>query len=242
MAGYSGCMRHAADTWRLVRLIAVAVTLLTAGCASTGGFDDATEQSLSYRAVFRTDRSGPPVGGAGPKFANLTFGERLRVPEMRVVHVPGGRSGRTVRRARSGTAMEAPVSGAVVTSYFGVREHPILGDRRLHEGIDLGVPAGTPIRAPSDGVVEYAAWNGGYGKFVSLRHDARYSTAYAHMSRIAEGIEEGMTVSRGEVIGYVGSTGRSTGPHLHFELHDHGQPIDPLEVMPLETVVALASE
>lgn len=234
-------MSHAADTWRLGRLLLV-LALVLVGLALTGcgsrGQQGMFGDGVAYRKVMRIDRSGPPT----MQLASLTYGERLRMPEMRVIHVPRSQPNASPRRFRGAARLQPPVSGATVSSGFGVREHPILGKRRMHEGIDLAAPAGTPIRAAADGIVDFAAWNGGYGRYVRLQHDARFATAYAHMSRFADGIEQGSAVRRGDVIGYVGTTGRSTGPHLHFELLDGGEAIDPLDILPLETVVALASE
>lgn len=234
-------MRYAAQIRRLGRFFVVAAGLSVTACGSSG-MDGLFDSSVPYRKVTRIERSGPAVGGAGPQLASLTYGERLRVPEMRVINVPQSRPGASARRVRGLKRLQHPVSGAIVTSHFGIREHPILGGQRLHEGIDLAAPTGTPIRAASDGVVDFAARNGGYGKFVRLRHGDRYSTAYAHMSRFADGIEPGASVRKGDVIGYVGSTGRSTGPHLHFELLDRGTAIDPADLLPLETMVAQASD
>lgn len=234
-------MTHAADTRRLGRLLLVLALVLVgvalSGCGSRGP-QGMLGDSVAYRKVMRIERSGAPM----MQLAHLTYGERLRMPEMRVIHVPRSQPGEPARRFRGTARLQPPVSGATVTSGFGVREHPILGKQRVHEGIDLAAPAGTPIRAAADGTVDFAAWNGGYGRYVRLQHDARFATAYAHMSRFADGVEQGSTVRRGDVIGYVGTTGRSTGPHLHFELLDGGEAIDPLDVLPLETVVALASE
>ncbi|WP_419826659.1 M23 family metallopeptidase [Sphingomonas sp.] len=123
---------------------------------------------------------------------------------------------------RTGFAM--PVAGRV-TSGFGLRFHPILGYSRMHQGIDLAAPAGTPIVAASDGRVAFAGWHGGHGNYVLVAHEGGLSTGYGHMSRIAA--TPGEQVSQGEVIGYVGSTGLSTGPHLHFEVFHHGVAIDP---------------
>lgn len=113
-----------------------------------------------------------------------------------------------------------------VTSGFGMRRHPILGGYRAHNGIDLAAPMGTPIVASTDGVVQVAGWNGGYGNFVALDHGGGVQTRYGHMSRID--VVEGQAVRKGDVIGLIGSTGRSTGPHLHYEVRVNGQPVDPL--------------
>lgn len=120
-----------------------------------------------------------------------------------------------------------PVSG-VLRSRFGPRRHPILKRTRMHNGVDWAAPSGTPIKAAFAGTVTYRGVRGGYGNYVKLRHDRGLESAYAHMSRFAAGLREGSRVAAGEVIGYVGSTGLSTGPHLHFELHANGRPVDPL--------------
>jgi murein DD-endopeptidase MepM/ murein hydrolase activator NlpD len=111
-----------------------------------------------------------------------------------------------------------------------MRRHPILGYNRMHRGVDFAAPSGTPIYAAGDGRVEVAARNGGYGKYIRLRHTGEYSTAYAHLSRFASGIQSGRRVRQGQVIGYVGTTGRSTGPHLHYEVLRSGAQINPLQI------------
>ncbi|MBC7986745.1 MAG: M23 family metallopeptidase [Sphingomonadaceae bacterium] len=123
--------------------------------------------------------------------------------------------------------MMMPVNGRQ-TSPFGYRVHPILGYRRLHTGIDFGAPYGAPIRAAASGTIDFAGRNRGYGNFVRINHGSGMQTAYGHMSRIAVG--HGARVAQGEVIGYVGSTGMSTGPHLHYELMRNGQRINPRSV------------
>jgi len=118
-----------------------------------------------------------------------------------------------------------PVSGPIV-SPFGYRIHPILGYRKLHTGIDFGVGYGTPIKAADSGAVIYATWMSGYGNVIIIDHGGGISTLYAHQSSLAVG--SGALVSRGQVVGYVGSTGFSTGPHLHFEVRVNGTPVDPM--------------
>lgn len=119
-----------------------------------------------------------------------------------------------------------PVDNARVSSGFGYRRHPVLGGLRLHQGIDYAAPSGTPIRAAADGTVANAGTESGYGNVVRLRHNNRYETVYAHMSRFGN-YRSGQTVKAGDIIGYVGSTGRSTGAHLHFEVRVGGTPVDP---------------
>ncbi len=126
------------------------------------------------------------------------------------------------------TFMRTPINGARITSRFGRRKHPILGYTKMHTGIDFGVARGTPIYAAAAGKIQKAGWAGGYGKYVRIQHSKKLTTAYAHMSRIARGIRPGRTISQGQIIGYVGSTGRSTGPHLHYEIRVSGKLVNPM--------------
>ena len=115
--------------------------------------------------------------------------------------------------------MKTPINGARLSSSFGNRKHPILGYTKLHTGTDFAAPSGTPIMASGSGTVTRARWCGGGGNCVKIRHNSTYETVYAHMRKFAKGIKEGKKVSQGQIIGYVGSTGMSTGPHLHYEVH-----------------------
>ena len=126
------------------------------------------------------------------------------------------------------TGLIMPVVGGRVTSGFGARRHPVLGYTRMHAGIDFGAAYGSPIYAVSDGTVAFAGWHGGHGNFVKLTHGGGFGTGYGHMSRIA--VASGTQVRAGQVIGYVGSTGLSTGPHLHYELYRGGRPVNPMTV------------
>ncbi|MET1756875.1 M23 family metallopeptidase [Novosphingobium sp. RD2P27] len=123
----------------------------------------------------------------------------------------------------------APLSFVRVTSAFGLRAHPLLGGTRAHAGIDLAAPMATPIRATADGVVTHAGSKGGYGLLVAIKHGAGLQTRYGHMSRIA--VAPGERVTKNSIIGYVGSTGRSTGPHLHYEVLRNGRAVNPLPYM-----------
>lgn len=123
--------------------------------------------------------------------------------------------------------MKTPIDGARLSSNFGFRKHPILGYTRQHTGIDFAAPTGTPIYASGDGVIAKRYRSGSYGNYIKIRHNGTYNTAYAHMSRFAK-YAEGQRVNQGDIIGYVGTTGRSTGPHLHYEVHKNGVPINPL--------------
>lgn len=119
---------------------------------------------------------------------------------------------------------------ARISSPFGKRRHPIKKKIIVHWGVDYAAPKGTAIYAGGDGVVQKAGWNGGYGKYIKIRHNSEYSTAYGHMSKIAKGIRPGTRVKQGQIIGYVGSTGLSTGPHLHYEVVKNGKRVNPLKI------------
>ncbi|MDC0413161.1 M23 family metallopeptidase [Pelagibacteraceae bacterium] len=114
--------------------------------------------------------------------------------------------------------MKTPINGARLSSGYGMRKHPILGYNKLHQGTDFAARRGTPIMASGSGTVEKASWFGAYGKYVRIRHNSTYKTAYAHLSKFGRNIKAGKKVRQGQIIGYVGSTGRSTGPHLHYEV------------------------
>jgi murein DD-endopeptidase MepM/ murein hydrolase activator NlpD len=123
-----------------------------------------------------------------------------------------------------------PVNNAIMRSGFGSRRHPILGYVKMHTGVDWATPYGTPIFASGNGVVEVAGWEGGYGKYVKLKHNNGYETAYGHMSAFAKGLEPGKRVRQGQVIGFVGSTGQSTGAHVHYEILVNGRFVDPMRI------------
>ena len=131
-------------------------------------------------------------------------------------------NGQSIKR----TLMKTPINGARLSSSFGKRKHPILGYTKLHAGTDFAAPTGTPIMASGSGVILKAGWCGGGGNCVKIRHNSTYSTVYAHMSKFARGIKKGIRVNQGQIIGYVGSTGMSTGPHLHYEVIKNGVKIN----------------
>lgn len=119
-----------------------------------------------------------------------------------------------------------PVAARALTSRFGMRTHPVLGGRRMHSGVDLAAPNGSPVSAPAAGVVTFANWGGGYGLLVAVDHGNGVQTRFAHLSRLM--VSAGQRVTRGQLLGLVGSTGRSTGAHLHYELRHNGRAVDPL--------------
>ena len=124
------------------------------------------------------------------------------------------------------TLMKTPINGARLSSSFGMRKHPILGYNKMHQGTDFAAPMGTPIMASGSGTVTKVGWCGGGGNCVKIKHNSTYATVYAHMSKFARGIKKGSRVNQGQVIGYVGSTGMSTGPHLHYEVIKNGKKIN----------------
>jgi murein DD-endopeptidase MepM/ murein hydrolase activator NlpD len=137
--------------------------------------------------------------------------------------------------------IKTPINGARMSSGFGMRRHPVLGYSKMHKGVDFAAPTGTPIYAAGDGVILKAGWFSSYGKYVRISHVGALGTAYGHMSRIANGIRPGVRVKQGQVIGYVGTTGRSTGPHLHYEVLMNGGQMNPNSVK-VPTAAQLASK
>lgn len=163
-------------------------------------------------------------------YAQLTLSGR-KIPLYRYESADGvsdyyGRDGQSTKK----TLMKTPIDGARVSSGYGMRRHPVLGYSKMHKGMDFAAPTGTPIYAAGDGVVQRAGRFSAYGNYVRVRHRSDLDTAYAHMSRIASNIKPGTRVKQGQIIGYVGSTGRSTGPHLHYEILVAGTQVNPRSV------------
>jgi len=131
-------------------------------------------------------------------------------------------NGKSVKKA----LMKTPINGARLSSAFGMRKHPIDGYNKMHKGTDFAAPIGTPIMASGDGVITRARWCGGGGNCIKIKHNSTYVTIYAHMRNFARGIKEGVRIKQGQIIGYVGSTGKSTGPHLHYEVVQNGKKIN----------------
>jgi len=132
------------------------------------------------------------------------------------------KNGKSVQKA----LMKTPINGARLSSSFGMRKHPIDGFNKMHRGTDFAAPMGTPIMASGSGIIKKAGWCGGGGNCVVIKHNSTYQTVYAHMSKFANGIKKGVRVKQGQTIGYVGSTGKSTGPHLHYEVIVNGKRVN----------------
>nr|WP_051329839.1 M23 family metallopeptidase [Niveispirillum irakense] len=184
---------------------------------------------ILYEQIVTED--GEVASGAGDiLYASLTLSGKkkaiYRYEDSQGVAEYFNAMGESVRKA----LLRTPIDGARLSSGFGMRRHPVLGYGKMHKGIDFAAPTGTPIYAAGAGVVEEAGSKGSYGNYIRVRHNNQISTAYAHMSRFGTGMRRGARVSQGDVIGYVGTTGRSTGPHLHYEILKGGQQVNPLSV------------
>jgi len=164
-------------------------------------------------------------------FASLTIGGeakkfyRFQSPDDGIVDYYD-ESGKSAKKF----LVRKPVAEGIMRDGFGIRRHPILGYTKMHTGVDWAAPTGTPIYAAGNGVVEKAGWESGYGKFILIRHNNGYESAYGHMSAFARGIDEGTRVRQGQVIGFVGSTGLSTGSHVHYEIRVNGRFVDPMRI------------
>jgi murein DD-endopeptidase MepM/ murein hydrolase activator NlpD len=191
-------------------------------------FQPGDEFRILYEREHHADGSLARHGA--PLYAELRLGDRA-LPVYRFETADGvvdyyDPEGQSVRRA----LMRTPIDGARLSSGYGMRRHPILGYNRMHRGMDFAAPTGTPILAAGDGVIESIGPNSGYGNYIRIRHNNRLSTAYGHMSRFASGLGRGDRIAQGDVIGYVGSTGLSTGPHLHYEVLVEGAQVNPMSV------------
>lgn len=162
---------------------------------------------------------------------HVTFGRAVDlvgrpIDYSRPIQVTGWGRSKSAPLTTGQTPSRMPVAARSMTSSFGLRQHPILGTLRAHSGIDLSAPMGSPVFATSDGIVNAANWNGGYGLFVALDHGGGIQTRYGHMSRL--NVTSGQQVRKGDILGFVGSTGMSTGVHLHYEVRMNGQAVNPV--------------
>ncbi len=170
----------------------------------TGGDREFRQLFTSWRALDGNSQSGK----INPSFAAASFGA-----SPLSVSIPS----------------QVPVEGFRLTSEFGMRWHPVLGGRRAHKGVDLAAPIGTPVHATADGIIARADWFSGYGLYVQIEHGGNLETRYGHMSRL--NVAAGQMIHKGEIVGYVGMTGRTTGPHLHYEVRVAGEAVNPIPYM-----------
>ena len=182
----------------------------------------------SYQIIYEIfqDEDGKIFETGKIIFANLILGGQENSLYLFIDKKKNGEhydlNGKSVRKA----LMKTPINGARLSSNFGMRKHPILGFNKMHKGTDFAAKKGTPIMASGDGKIIRARWCGGGGNCVKIKHNSTYSTVYAHLSKFASGIKEGVRVKQGRIIGYVGSTGMSTGPHLHYEVIENKKKIN----------------
>lgn len=186
---------------------------------ATGGSEEQFRQLFAnWQAI---ERQQAPLAAAAPA-AGLAAASRVTPAASAFGIGPLGRSSVAI-------PSRMPVEGVHLSSDFGMRVHPVLGGRRAHKGVDLAAPVGTPIYATADGVVSRADWFSSYGLYVSIEHGGSIETRYGHMSRL--NVAAGQEVRKGDLIGFVGSTGRSTGPHLHYEVRVEGVAVNPIPYM-----------
>ena len=181
----------------------------------------------SFQLVYETflDGNGKILETGNIIYANLILQGRenpLYIFKNKNGHDHFDQFGRSIRK----TLMKTPINGARLSSSFGIRKHPILGFNKMHKGTDFAAPMGTPIMASGNGKITRSRWCGSGGNCVKIKHNSTYSTLYAHMSKFGRGIKEGVRVKQGQIIGYVGSTGMSTGPHLHYEVIENGRKVN----------------
>ena len=200
-----------------------------------GEFLNAYKNSVNFRSILKNDklaiiyerkyRLGKPLKNASIKAAVVEINKKPHY----IFRFNNGRYYNKEGKEIQGFLLQTPVAGARISSRFSLgRKHPILGTIRPHYAVDYAAPKGTPIVAAADGVVIFAGKRGGYGNLIEIRHENNLKTLYAHMNSFATGMRTGKKVKRGQMIGRVGSTGLSTGPHLHFGLYRNNVPINPL--------------
>ena len=187
-----------------------------------------TKVSISYEKIFVKNKSDYALGDI--EYAKIII-KNNTLEYFKFLTDEGfidyfNRQGKNVKKS----ILKTPIDGARISSSFGMRKHPISGFNKMHKGVDFAAPIGTPVYAGGNGVIEMVGVNGGYGKYIRIRHNNEYKTAYAHLNSYRKGISKGVRVNQGEVIGYVGSTGRSTGPHLHYEIIYQNKKVNPLKL------------
>jgi len=187
-----------------------------------------TKVSLSYEIISVKNKSEYTFGDI--EYANIKIKQNT-LEYFKFVTDDGfidyfNRQGKNVKKS----ILKTPLDGARISSSFGMRKHPISGFNKMHKGLDFAAPIGTPVYAGGNGIIEMVGVNGGYGKYIRIRHNNEYKTAYAHLSSYKKGMSKGVRVNQGDIIGYVGSTGRSTGPHLHYEIIYQNKQINPLKL------------
>jgi murein DD-endopeptidase MepM/ murein hydrolase activator NlpD len=214
-----------------VRIVAGAIAALTSLAVSQPALANSSASSADVTAPLRAAPAARTAPGGDEQFRTLFNGWKSMDSSASFATTPTGNAAATpmFRPASVAVPSRMPVEGASLTSGFGVRNHPVLGGRRQHRGVDLAMPTGTPVYATADGVISKAEWFSSYGLYISVEHGAAIQNRYGHLSRLA--VAAGQPVKKGDLIGYVGSTGRSTGPHLHYEVRIAGAAVNPVPYM-----------
>lgn len=207
--------------------LAVASVLVSANPALANSSAASADIAAPIRAA-QAAKSGA-LGNADEEFRNLFSSWKSLDASGRAPLAGGSVTAQVRNPGKVSIPSLMPVDGVRLTSDFGMRYHPVLGGRRAHKGVDLAGPVGAPVRATADGVVSRADWFSSYGLYISVEHGGEIQTRYGHLSRL--NVAAGQMVKKGDVIGYVGSTGRSTGPHLHYEVRIAGAAVNPAPYM-----------
>ena len=199
------------------------------GASPAAAQTEATAAQISATVHRLSDGPDSPLGKGDEEFTQL-FVSWKSLDNGTGIAMPAARPSVSV-------PSRSPLAAMTLTSGYGMRNHPVLGGRRNHKGLDLAAPMGTPVYAPADGLVARADWFSSYGNYIQLEHGGELQTRFGHLSGFA--VHAGDTVHKGDLIGYVGSTGRSTGPHLHYEVRVAGEAVDPTPYLAGE--ISLAS-
>ena len=214
-----------------LRGVAGLVAAISGLAIGTPAFANSAAANADVTAPLRTAQAAKPSGQGGDEdfrslfngWKSMDNGQLVLTTATRVASAP---SAVIYRPASVSIPSRMPVNGAALTSGYGMRWHPVLGGHRQHKGVDLAQPMGSPVYATADGMVSKADWFSSYGLFISLEHGGNIQTRYGHLSRL--NVAAGQTVHKGDLIGYVGTTGRSTGPHLHYEVRIAGAAVNPV--------------
>ena len=209
---------------------------------ATPALANSAAANVDVTAPLRAAQSAKPTQGGDEDFRKLfngwksmDNGQLVIAPATKVAAAP---SAATYRPTAVSIPSRMPVNGAALTSGFGMRWHPVIGGRHQHKGVDLAEPVGSPVYATADGMVSRADWFSSYGLFISLEHGGNIQTRYGHLSRL--NVAAGQAVHKGDLIGYVGTTGRSTGPHLHYEVRIAGVAVNPVPYLQGGVMTAVA--
>ena len=229
-----------------VRGFAGMIAAISGLSVATPAFANSAAANADVTSPLRAAQAAKPSAQGGDDdfrklfngWKSMDNGQLVLTPATKVASAP---SALTYRPASVSIPSRMPVSGAALTSGFGMRWHPVIGGRRAHKGVDLAEPVGSPVYATADGMVSRADWFSSYGLFISLEHGGNIQTRYGHLSRL--NVAAGQTVHKGDLIGYVGTTGRSTGPHLHYEVRIAGVAVNPIPYLQggIQTAVAPAA-